>query len=168
MAWHSVADLHMVLDILKMKHPHAQPATPEATPFGCSEAPHLHPVIFYQIDAHSIRLAALHTKGAAGPSRMDAHFWRRLGASFKSASSDLCHSLALLTRRLCTTFVDLESLSPLIGCRLIALDKCPWVRPIGICETARQIISKAVLHATRLISKRLLVLCSSAPNRSPE
>lgn len=145
----SDSDSHMVLDILKMKHPHAQPATPEATPFGCSEAPHVHPVIFDQIDAHSIRVAAFHTKCAAGRSGMDAHCWRRLCTSFKSAFSDLCHSLALLTRRLCTTFVDPNSLSPLMACHLIALDKCPGVRPIGICETARRIISKAVLHATK-------------------
>ena len=125
-------------------------------------------LLFQAFESFSIRLAALHTKGATGPSGMDAHYWRRLGTPFKSASSDLCHSLTLLIRRLCTTFVDLESLSPLMACRLIALDKCPGVRPIGICETTRQIISKAVLHATRLISKRLLVLCSSALNRSLE
>lgn len=103
----SGSELHKVLDILKMKHPNTQPATPKATPFGYSEAPYIHPVILDQIDAHSIRLPAFHTKSAAGPSGMDAYCWRRLCTSFKSTSSDLYHSLALLTRRLCTTFVDL-------------------------------------------------------------
>ena len=36
-----------------------------------------------------------------------------------------------------------------MACRLIALNKCPGVRPIGICETTRLIISKAVLLNTQ-------------------
>ena len=36
-----------------------------------------------------------------------------------------------------------------MACRLIALYKCPGVRPIGICETVRRIIAKAVLFATK-------------------
>ena len=47
------------------------------------------------------------------------------------------------------TLVDPKCLSALMACRLIALDKCPGVRPIGICETARRIISKAVLFITK-------------------
>ena len=45
--------------------------------------------------------------------------------------------------------VDPKGHAALMACRLIALDKCPGVRPIGICETARQTISKAVLFATK-------------------
>ena len=138
-----------VLETLKAKHPLAQPSSFEAIPMAYADAPDVHPVIFEQIDASSIRSATLHTKGAAGPSGLDAHCWRRLCSSFKSASHDLCHALALLARRLCSSFVDPEGLSALLACRLIALDKCPGVRPIGICETARRIISKAVLHVTK-------------------
>ena len=50
---------------------------------------------------------------------------------------------------LCTTLVDPCGLSALLACRLIALDKCPGVRPIGVCETARRIISKAILAVTK-------------------
>ena len=45
--------------------------------------------------------------------------------------------------------MDPKGPSALLACRLIALDKCPGVRPIGICETARRIIPKAVLFATK-------------------
>jgi len=138
-----------VLDVLRMKHPQAMPASPEALPFVTSEIPQDHSVIFDCIDGSAIRSAALHTKGAAGPSGIDAHCWRRLCTSFKTASHDLCQSLALVARRLCTMFVDPQGLSALLACRLIALDKCPGVRPIGICETARRIISKAVLFALK-------------------
>ena len=51
----------------------------------------------------------------------------------------------LLARRLCTEFVDPEGLSAFLGCRLIALDKNPGVRPIGIGEIPQRIIAKAVL-----------------------
>ena len=52
--------------------------------------------------------------------------------AFKSASADLCQSLALLAKRLCTSLVPTNTLAPLLACRLIALDKSPGVRPIGI------------------------------------
>ena len=138
-----------VMDILKSKHPPAQPASPDALPQGITDPPDLPPVVFDQITASSIRCAALRTKGAAGPSGIDAHGWRRLCTSFKSASHDLCHALAAIAKRLCTTFVAPEGIAPLLACRLIALDKCPGVRPIGICETPRRIIAKAVLFATK-------------------
>ena len=95
-----------VLDVLRSKHPYAQPARPEAMILGNPAPPSVHPVVFDQINANSIRAAALRTNGAAGPSGIDAHSWRRLCTSFKSASNELCHSLALLARRLCTQFVD--------------------------------------------------------------
>ena len=37
-------------------------------------------------------------------------------------------------------------IAPLFACRLIALDKNPGVRPIGIGEATRWIIAKAILH----------------------
>ena len=97
------------------------------------------------LDGSVIRAAALRTSGAAGPSGIDAHGWRRLCSSFRSASDELCSALAILARRLCSTFVDPVIISPLMACRLIALDKKPGVRLIGIGETVRGIIAKAVL-----------------------
>ena len=76
--------------------------------------------------------------------RMDALDWRRLWTSFKTASDDLC----LSARRLCTDLLDPTITAPLLACRLIALNKNPGVCPIGIGETPRRIIDKAILTVT--------------------
>ena len=131
-----------VRDVLLSKHPSGQPVSANALYNTTTEPPIVHPVVFEAIDATAIKRAALHTDGAAGPSGIDARGWRRLCASFQSDSDDLCHSLALLARRLCTEFVCPMAL---VACRLIALDKKPGVCPIGIGELPWRIIAKAVL-----------------------
>jgi len=45
-------------------------------------------------------------------------------------------------RRLCTDSINPDYLSAFVACRLILLDKCPGVRPIGIGEDPRRIIAK--------------------------
>ncbi len=70
-------------------------------------------------------------------------------SSFHDASRDLCNAVAAMGHRLCTTFVDPEGLKALTSCRLIAMDKQPGVRPIGIGEVARRIIGKAILSIVK-------------------
>ena len=72
-----------------------------------------------------------------------------LCTSFQYASTDLCDAMASTTRRICCSFVDPKSLSAFVACGFVALDKCPGVRPIGIGETARRIIGKAILTTVR-------------------
>lgn len=108
-----------------------------------------HPVLFDQIDGDLIKKSALRVRGSAGPSGLDAsYYWRCLCSSY-NASPDLCDVIALVTRRLCTSFVDPTSVSALVASRLITLDKNPGVRPIGVGETLRRIICKSVLLTTR-------------------
>ena len=113
--------------------PPGQPAYPEILLTPPEQEPH--PVLFDQLDGKAIRTTVLRIEGAAGPLGVDAYGWRRLCISFKSASSELCNSLALLARQICTTDVDPQGLAPLLASHLIALDKCPGVRPIGVGET---------------------------------
>lgn len=77
----------------------------------------------------SIKSAALHTSGAAGPSGIDALGWRRLCTAHKSASVELYHSLALVAKRLCTELVDPAA--------------------IGIGDVSRRIVAKAILNVVR-------------------
>ena len=83
-----------VLEMLLKKHPPGQPVNPSVL-IGEGEPPLVHSVLFDRIDGDAIKKAALNTKGAAGPSGLDAHCWRRLCTSFRSASHELCNSLAL-------------------------------------------------------------------------
>ena len=139
-----------VHNALLSKHPDGQPASPSALVFGNTEPPAIHPVLFESIDAAVIKNASLSTSGAAGPSGIDARGWRRLCSSFHSASNDLCHSLARLAQRMCTEYVHPDGLSAFVASRLIALDKNPGVRPIGVGEVSRRIIAKAVLSIIRV------------------
>ena len=136
-----------VRDILIDKHPRSQPANRDS--IINADPTDLHPGFFECLDASVIKSAAIHVSGAAGPSGLDALSWRRLCTSFKAASQELCHSLALTAQRLCTDLVDPASVAPLLSCRLIALDKNPGVRPIGIGDTVRRIIAKAILSITK-------------------
>ena len=90
--------------------------------------------------------AAKRTNGSAGPSGMDSDGWQRLLCSkvYGTAGTDLCESVALLTRKLCTEYVDPDPLSAFISCRLVPLDKNPGVRPIGIGEVLRRVMGEAI------------------------
>jgi len=70
-----------------------------------ADPPATHPVIFDPLDGHVIRAVALRTSGAAGPSGVDAHSWRRLCTSFHSASTELCAAISLFAKRICTTYI---------------------------------------------------------------
>ncbi len=144
-----------VRDILQDKHPARQLPHPDSLIINdpkydpTNDPTSVHPVLFESIDASLIRHTALQVNGAAGPSGLDALCWRRLCTSFKSASLDLCQSLAHVAKRLCTEFVDPSIIAPLLSSRLIALNKNPGVRPIGISNTDRRIITKAILSIVR-------------------
>ena len=136
-----------VRDILADKHPPGQPPYPDT--IISDDPPDIHSVLFESLNAAMIRSAALQTRGAAGPSSLDALGWRKLCTSFKSTSHNLCQSLASVTKCLCTDLVDPTSIAPFFASRLVALNKNPGVHPIGIGDTARRIIAKAILTITR-------------------
>ena len=140
----------IVCDELLRKHPKGQPACLAALKSldGCGES--FHPVIFEALDGALIRNAALRTRGAAGPSGLDAFGWRHLCTSFQRASDDLCCFLALVARKLCTSCVDPDGIIALVACHLIALNKCPGVCPIGVGEVVRRIIAKAIISIVKL------------------
>ena len=65
--------------------------------------------------------------------------------SFGRLSDDLCDAVAVVTRRLCTEYVDPDAIESLTACRLIVLNKNPGVQPIGVAGTLRRIMGKPIL-----------------------
>ena len=141
------ASTDSVRNILLKKHPPRNKAKLSSIITPDNPPPEPHPIIFKKIDGELIRSTALRMEGAAGPSGLDTAAWKRLCTSFKTSSADLCNAIASLARRICSTYVDPTGLMPFVACRLIALDKCPGVRPIGIGETLRRIVNRAVVTA---------------------
>ena len=133
-----------VLQLLKEKHP-------------VNHSPHLDALMdeppenyfpysmFEALNEETIRFAALHTKGSAGPSCADALSWHHWCSCYGQKSIHLCRSITAFGRKICTNYVDPVGLSAFTGCHLIPLDKDSGVRPIGVVEVCRRIIGKAVM-----------------------
>ena len=115
-----------VREVLRSKHPPAEPASPASLLQGQPPA-QPHPVLFTSLHRTAVRRAALHTGGAAGPSGMDADGWRRMCTAFGDASEDLCDVLACSARRIATSYINPAALEAFVACRLIPLDKKPGV-----------------------------------------
>lgn len=133
-----------VIEELKSKHPCAIDASEEVL-YGVEQAiPE--EVIFEDIDGRSIYNSAKLTRGAAGPSGIDAEGWRRFlcSKSFGASSGNLCTSIAEMARKIATKQIPSHHLTAYTASRLVPLDKKPGVRPIGIGEVLRRIIGKAI------------------------
>ena len=79
-----------------------------------------------------------------GPTGQDSFQWRRLLTSFDKASINLRKTVARLAYRIATEVLPNTSLEAYNNSRLILLDKCPSVQPIGIGEILRRIIGRCI------------------------
>ena len=136
---------------LQKLHPDGKEAKDEILLTG--EVPFFDPVIFSNIDESSIASAAIRTRGAAGPSGMDADQWRRIliSKNYGAVGKDLREAIAKMTQKLCTLEIQPSqegktSIEAYTSCRLVSLEKQPsGIRPIGIGEVLRRIIGKAIV-----------------------
>eukprot|EP00794_Sanderia_malayensis_P004395 gene4395-4983_t len=131
---------------LQAKHPPAMKRfKPEVKPSR------VEPVIFEAIDSKTVQSMAKKTFGSGGPTLIDADCWKHMLCSrgYASCSDSLAQSIADATKRICTESVNPESLSELLASRLVPLDKCPGIRPIGIGEALRRIMGKCAISKIR-------------------
>ena len=96
-----------VLKELQKLHPDGERAKEYTLKTG--DIPYFDPVVFSNIDESSIAKAATKTKGAAGPSGMDADQWRRIliNKNFGLTGKDLREAIAKMTQKLCTQEIEI-------------------------------------------------------------
>ena len=106
------------------------------------------PISYFDlIDENMIQKAARQTKGAGGPSHLDSEQYHNmlLRSKYKKEGKELREEISKLAKNIAGTIVDPKSIEALTSCRLIPLmNKNPGVRPIGIGEILRRLISKVI------------------------
>ena len=143
-----------VLEILRQKHPAAQP------PISDCLVHHDQLPLFEDVEITGCHIlhSARRIQGGAGPGGCDACHWHDALLRYGAHSGRLRDAVAALARRLANSIVPWGDIRALVSNRLIALDKCPGVRPISIGESLCRIVGKAICSATRL---DLAVLCGT-------
>ena len=133
-----------VMDALHQKHP--APCPPDSTSLLRSDSlPQLKDV---EVTGGHILYAAQRIQGGAGPGGCDACHWHDALLCYGAHSARLHDAVATLARQLANSVTPWSDVCALVSNRLIALDKCHGVRPIGIGETLHRIIGKAICSAT--------------------
>ena len=136
-----------VWDALIKKHPPAQPCEPSTLLPPTNETLPFHPVLFDSINATAIHTAALKTKGSHGPSVWMLQHGVTCAARSKGPSNELCRAVVKVAVRLAIYSgpLDPHPIQAFTASRLVALNKCPGVRSIGVGEVSRRTMGKAIL-----------------------
>ena len=132
-----------VIEALQDKHPVGGNVTDDVLSDG--ELPS-----FVDIDVtggHIERIArSLH--GGAGPGGTTSSHWQLFLLCYGSHSARLRDAIAALARWMANNVIDWNLIRVLMSCRLIALNKNPGVRPIGVGEVLRRLLGKAMVVTT--------------------
>ena len=134
-----------VLEQLKEKHPVAsrvQRGTVDTT----SAYPAVEDIV---ITSAQIEKTARKLRGSTGPSGADSDHWKSVLLRFGSRSEMLRDCIATLACKMGNEVLPWKKLRALMSCRLIALDKRPGIRPIGIGECLRRLLAKSISDCTK-------------------
>ena len=137
-----------VMSQLEEKHPPPAPIVSDRSGDPLLRGPidNVPDCFFDSIDEQMILKAAKDTKGAGGPSGLDADQYRRIICSknFNREGKMLREELAEFAKNIATKHYNPSLIEAYTSCRLIPLDKDPGIRPIGIGEVLRRIIGKSI------------------------
>jgi hypothetical protein len=133
-----------VIDVLCAKHPSLRkPSGIGAATSECyAELPDPPPV---DVTGASIEKVATRLSGAAGPSGVDAVDLQNWLLRYGKESSALWEELAEWASWLANQHPPWAAYRARMACRLVARDKEPGVRPVGIGEIFRRLFAKAIL-----------------------
>ena len=96
------------------------------------------------VTATHVEKVARQIKGGAGPGGTLATHWQDFLLRYGAHSERLRDAIAELARQLANTMVEWNDICALMASRLLALDKCPGVWPIGVGEVLRRILGKVM------------------------
>ena len=151
-----------VIKVLAKKHPTAREPGALALPEH-RLCPDPMPLLVTQ---EAVGIVVKKMSGSAGLVGPDAEHLKDMCMRHGVASERLRDAIATLTEWMANEDVPWAACRALRACRLVALDKQPGVRPVGIGETISRLMSKIVLHlcgrqATRAAGN--LNLCAGLP-----
>ena len=99
--------------------------------------------------------------GGAGPSGTDSEHWKDAFLRFGGHGSALRDGVAAVITKIANKIILWNQIRALMSGRLVALDKCPGVRPIGIGECLRRIMCKCMAEATKKSRRNLWISTTS-------
>ena len=130
-----------VLEVLDSKHPKAViPPVEELEEYD--EVPAM---MELDITSDTVTQVAAKLSGAGGPGGVDSIALQNWLLKFGVHSHKLREAVADLARWMANDSPPWASIRALMANRLMALDKCPGVRPVGIGEIWRRLLAKCVL-----------------------
>ena len=135
-----------VLETLKSKHPEPHKSHLSSR-LQVLVLPDFEDVI---ISSASIEKTTRSLQGSSGASGTGSEHWQTVLLRHVAHSSHLRDEVATLATKVCNKLLPWSKAQALVSGRLIALDKCPGVRPFGIGECLRRIICKNVAEFTKI------------------
>ena len=133
------------MEVLRTKHPGAR--TPTAASLDCYKGrpPELTPV---DITEDTVTAVAGRISGGAGPGGTDSVSLQHWLLRFGAASAELRLIVGDFVEWLGNVRLPWAAYRALMSGRLIALDKQPGIRPVGVGETWNRMMVKCLLGGT--------------------
>ena len=137
-----------VWEVLQSKHPALRDPVDLGTPDNAFEPyPELPTAIPLCITQDDVEVISTRLSGAAGPSGTDAVDLSNWLLRFGAESESLRSEMAAWVNWLANTHPPWASYRAMMANRLVALDKEPGTRPVGIGEIYRRLWAKCLLKA---------------------